>query len=65
MPAPPIIIIIIMSMSLMSMEESGTIRKATTYRYDAPGGRSTFASTVDVAEPAVQVLARLEEGATT
>jgi hypothetical protein len=44
---------------------TGTIRKATTYRYDAPGGRSTFARRVDVAEPAVQVLARLEEGETT
>ena len=40
---------------------SGTTRKATTYRYDAPGGRSTLASTVDVAVPAVHVLARLED----
>ena len=58
------IIIIIMSMSSMFMLGSGTTRKATSYRYDAPGGRSTLASTVDVAVPAVQVLARLEDAET-
>jgi hypothetical protein len=56
---PPPIIIIIMSMSFMSM--GGKKRKATAYRYDAPGGTSTFAITVEVAGLAVQVLARLEE----
>jgi hypothetical protein len=48
-----------MSMSFMSM--GGKKRKATAYRYDAPGGTSTFAITVEVAGLAVQVLARLED----
>src|SRR6185369_10972044 len=47
------------------MSMVGKKRKATSYRYDAPAGTSTFAITVDVAEPALQVLARLEEGETT